>query len=211
MKFIFVTIMIIISSHFSCLVGENFYAVQKRYANEVFVESGATAAGQATASAWEIGYKKIYLIDPNPVLINHAKYLFSTYFDLYPCYRPIPFSNWKPELGLIIGNPATELKNIIKDIRVPITFFLHSYQPNPDETKVKNTILLELKQIQEHPLKAHTIFIDNIDLAGTPLFGNITLDAILAELRAINKDYTFIFSNGGLLGRRPNALLIAIP
>lgn len=177
--------------------------------NVVFVEVGGIAAGDAISYAWAAGSQKIYMIDSNPVLINHAKYLFSTFFDLCPIYRPIRYSSWKPELNYYIGNSAYELKDIIKNINHQITFFLHSYIPDPDNSNIPNNIIAELLQIQEHHIKNHTILIDNIDFAGSELFGNISLEEVLCQLRLINKDYTISFSFGGHQGRRPNALLIA--
>jgi hypothetical protein len=190
-------------------VADDLSSVQKKHLNDVFVESGATATGSAISSAWQAGYKKIYMIDANSVLVKHAEYLFTTYFDMAPTWRPVAFADWKPELHFVLGNSVSDLGNIIKNVHVPITFFLHSYRASPDEVDATNNILMELEQIRQHHVKTHVILIDNIDLAGTPLFGNVTLNEVLVWLQSINPNYVFTFSDGGHLGKRSNALLTA--
>lgn len=207
----FVTTGMFLSTFFADLRAENLYSTIRNHPNDVFVECGGTAAGQAIGWAWATGSKKVCMIDSNPILVGHVVHLFTDYFDRYPCYRPIPFSEWKPDLNFFIGDSASELKIIISDVNSSITFYLHSFIPDPDNTNATNNILMELTQICQHPIKTHTILIDNIDLAGTPLFGNVTLDAILDHLRLINSGYVFTFSDGGHLGKRPNAILIASP
>lgn len=70
----------------------------------------------------------------------------------------------KSRIHLVKGDSALCLWDTIKDIRTTITFFLDSHsQLFEDEPLMDNPfpLLDELRQIAKHPVKTHTIIIDD--------------------------------------------------
>lgn len=57
-------------------------------------------------------------------------------------------------------------------------------------------ILQELEAIKNHPIKNHTILIDDVRMFGTRDFDGVTLDQITDKLREINPNYSIFFEKG---------------
>jgi hypothetical protein len=75
---------------------------------------------------------------------------------------------------------------------------------------IKNSPLMaELDQIKLHPIKNHTILIDDLDLCGGYLFDYVTLDQIKQKILEINPKYSITFTDGGLDGRYRETILVA--
>jgi hypothetical protein len=66
-------------------------------------------------------------------------------------------------------------------------------------------LMRELEAIKEHPIKTHTILIDDIRCANGQSLGNITLDMIIQKIWEINPDYRLVFENGYV----PKDILVA--
>jgi hypothetical protein len=88
---------------------------------------------------------------------------------------------------------------MIKDINVPITFWLDAHESGGETAKGLHgdPILQELDIIKRHQLKNHTIMID--DLRG---MSNKEIENKLLE---INPNYKFCFEDGFV----PNDVLVA--
>lgn len=70
--------------------------------------------------------------------------------------------------------------------------------------------MYELEQIKKHPIKTHTIMIDDVRLFGSPEFDFITLDKVKKKLKEINSDYTFEYADSKIKGKiQKNDILIA--
>jgi hypothetical protein len=108
------------------------------------------------------------------------------------------------------GDSGQILYDIIKDFDRPITFWLDGHRETPSTDGSKNTPLLqELEQIKRHPIKTHTILIDDLQCCKTILFDFITGREIIQKILEINPRYTFRLLPGGTCGRVPNSLLVA--
>jgi hypothetical protein len=96
----------------------------------------------------------------------------------------------------------------INAINSSVTFVLHSKFPHPSD-KHKNTLLQELKMIENCGISDAIVIIDNIHLSGTELFDNIATAQIHEALIKINPDFIFSYERGGLLGLEDKACLVA--
>lgn len=185
----------------SYLGAEVHGGVLEKYPNQVFVGTGIRNCINI-ARAFNANFIEVYSLEEDPVLFEHSKHIVPLFFK--------DAEIRKTELTKIEqGDPSTDLAKLICDIHQPITFLLSSYIPYPDEQDKANTILQELEQIKNHPINTHTIMIENIHLAGTPLFGNITKTAIVNKLLEINCNYHFSYEEGGHLEREKDAILVA--
>ena len=90
------------------------------------------------------------------------------------------------------ANSKYELYNIIKDINCPITFWLDSHWSGVAnigcDPETLCPILYELEQIKHHPIKTHTIMIDDIRLMDNIHFP-VTLEEITKKILEINPNY----------------------
>lgn len=62
--------------------------------------------------------------------------------------------------------------------------------------KTYSPVLQELEQIKKHPIKNHTILIDDVRLFGTIEFDYVTLDQIIDKVLEINPNYNISFVPG---------------
>lgn len=179
--------------------GEVSQQVLMKYKNsDVFICLGIYAS-VSFEGAIGANFTKLYGIDEDPVLVEHAKIIIPDYLR-YHKRRNISYDI---QVGTLYA-----LKRLIAQMRTSFTIVLGDNFPSIDEARV-NTILRELEVIKEHPIKTHTILIDYINYAGTKRFGNITVEAIQQKLLEINPHYVFAFEKGGHLGQEEQAILIA--
>jgi hypothetical protein len=99
------------------------------------------------------------------------------------------------------GNSRYDLVNIIRDIHTEITFWLDSHWSGGAENfeigcdpELKCPVLHELDQIKNHPIKTHTIMVDDIRLMDGSHF-EVTLDQINKKILEINPNYKIVFYN----------------
>lgn len=141
----------------------------------VFVETGSYR-GDAIQQALEAGYEKIISIDIDQKNIDFCKRRFD----------PLGV------IQLICGDSAECLWDAIRGINEPITFWLDShFQLLEGEDPGDNPfpLLKELQQIARHPVKNHTILIDDILILTHPDVNNVTRKNIEAAIRIINPEY----------------------
>ncbi|MBI2810892.1 MAG: hypothetical protein HYX67_08705, partial [Candidatus Melainabacteria bacterium] len=83
-------------------------------------------------------------------------------------------------------------------IDAPATFWLDGHYSGPGTAMGNsNTPLLEeLKHIAQHPIKTHTLLIDDIRLLGAQEMDFITLEELKREILLINPNYEFSFEDG---------------
>lgn len=175
------------------------YNLLAKYPNEVYCETGIWR-GDSIQAAIDAGFRKIIAIDNDPTAIAFCK----SRFDFN---NPDGFRNW---ITLVEGDSANCLWDVIKDIDTPITFFLDShYSLLEDEVKGANPfpLLDELNQINQHPIKEHTIIIDDFLYMTHPQITGWTIDTIEDKLMEINMYYEFIYTANPVI----NNLLIARP
>ena len=167
----------------------------KNYPNTYFVETG-TLDGNGLFVAAEAGFTHLRSIEalPNPYrgAVKRTKNL--------------------PNVRIWLGNSATDLWDMIQDIDEPITFWLdaHIY---PAKKNVQNCPLKEeLAQIAQHPIKTHTILIDDMICAGTAAFDYLTRKDIEGFILAINPDYQISYVDHGNDPKNlKDYVLVAVP
>lgn len=109
------------------------------------------------------------------------------------------------------GDSSVNLWDVIKDIDKPATFWLdaHIFPPRADGGK-NCPLIEELEQIGRHPIKTHTILIDDMHCAGTDAFDFLTKDDLIAMLLQINPDYRIFYVPGGNDGEYPQNVMVAL-
>ncbi len=160
--------------------GLAFYAY-----NKYFVETG-TYKGGGIQVALDVGFEHIISIEIDPELYKIALKIYEE----------------KPNVKLILGDSALVLWNVIKDIHEPITFWLDSHivEENMDfEGYIDQVpLMLELDIIKRHPIKTHTILVDDRRMMAarkltggwmSPKWKEIKESAVVNKLLEINPDY----------------------
>lgn len=150
--------------------------------NKYFVETG-TFTGGGIQVALDSGFENIRSIEVIPDYHNAAKRTFAQF----------------PNIKLYLGDSVDILWDVIKDIDCPITFFLDSHLADGDKrAKVEVPLLLELDIINRHPIKTHTILIDDRRTFGflsnpggdvSKEWISTTEQNIISKLFEINLDY----------------------
>ena len=161
--------------------------VINRYKNQVFVETG-TCFGDGVQLALNAGFKKIYSIEISEELYKQN------------CER-FALEISQGIVQLVNGDSFVELPNILAQISQPITFWLDGHwDPSPHAPgQFVCPLLFELEYIAKHPIRNHTILIDDRRLFGDPNHGwgkEVTEKQVIDQLLSINKDYCLRFEDG---------------
>ncbi len=162
-----------------------------KYPNEFFIETG-TWDGHGVQMAIDAGFKRIYSIELKE----------SCYHACCSRFASVPF------IKLLLGDSGDILPLVLEEIDAPATFWLdgHYCGEGSGKGKTNTPLLQELEHISKHPIKTHTILIDDIRMLGSNDLDFITLDTVKEKLLQINPDYEFVFENG----HEPNDVLVAI-
>lgn len=192
--------MLRLSTVFGCLLGamcfvSNCYAwgskeVFEKYPNEFFVETG-THTGAGVQKALDAGFVNVRSIELAKHHYMNAKNRFKK----------------NNNVRIYQGDSSRILGKVIEDINTPITFWLDGHYSAGDTAQgnTNSPILMELDQIANHPIKTHTILIDDVRCFGTWDFDFVTLDEVVAKILEINPDYIISFEDGYL----ENDILVA--
>lgn len=165
------------------------------FKTRVFVETG-TFGGDGIQKALDAGFEEVYSIDIDAINVRDSKNRFKD----------------KPEVHIYLGDSSYQLTDVIAPLNEPVVFWLdaHNGFPDPEDRTTKNTPLMEeLDQIKNHPIKTHTILIDDLHCCETLLFDFLTLEEIMDKVWQINPDYTITFVDGGNDGEYKNNVLVA--
>lgn len=188
----------IIFSIFACLSISNVLANISpqgfhNFLNHYFVETG-TLHGNGIIKALQAGFKEVRSIEFDAKNFNFAR------------TRLAHYNNVK----IFHGSSCHDLWPMIQDIEEPITFWLdaHICPPLPDGGK-NCPLLEELEQIKLHPIKNHTILIDDMHCADTVLFDYLSKDDLIKKILEINPDYQITYVDGGDDGEYPNNVMVA--
>jgi hypothetical protein len=155
-----------------------------KYINNNFVESG-TYLGNSIDKALESGFKQIHSMEVGEILYLNAK---KKYIN-------------NDNIHLYLGPSEDNIWGVIKDINEPITFWLDAHQDTDDSPRSKQVcpLLSELDVISKHPIKTHTILIDDIRGCGTATSKGEywpTLDELKEKIYTINSEYVISFEDG---------------
>lgn len=154
-----------------------------QYQNDVFVETGSHHGDTINyiSNNDTFIFPKIISLELSPIFVDMCNKRFAS----------------NKNIHIHNANSKNDLYNIIKDINVPITFWLDSHWSGCTDVgcdeEVICPIIHELNQIKLHSIKNHTIIIDDIRLmngsnnryTGFP----INLNEILKTINEINPNY----------------------
>jgi hypothetical protein len=149
-----------------------------RRGESVFVESGSYL-GDGIQDALDAGFERVISFEVAPGLYEKAR---------------LRFLN-DPRVT-VHHAPSQSMK--LDDIKDRAFFWLDGHFSTP-ETGYHRTlcpVLEELDVIARHPIKTHTILIDDVRLFGTREFMGITIHDVQDVIRRINPNYVFTFANG---------------
>lgn len=180
-------IMIAIFSSLNAITNKETFS---KYPNQYFVETGSYV-GDGIQMAIDVGFPQIYSIELQESLYEN-------------CY--IRFIS-SPQVKLFLGDSSDQLSLFLQEIDAPATFWLDGHYSGGFTGKgISNTPLLkEIEQIAEHPIKTHTILIDDIRQFGTYHMDFITLEEVKDKIRLINPNYEFCYEDGFV----PQDILVA--
>lgn len=143
----------------------------KKYLNRVFVETG-TEKGAGVMMALEAGFDQILSMEVNPEFHRQSMERF----------------RHNPKVRLFVGNSGQLMGDVIKNINEPITFWLDAH----GETN-GTPILAELETIAAHPVKTHTILVDDMRIyrerSTWARISQVSEDDVLRAVKGINPDY----------------------
>lgn len=162
-----------------------------KYQNKFFIETGSYL-GDGIKQAISAGFNKIISIELADKYYTHCKQIFAS----------------NPNVEIIKGDSYKVLPNIIKDITVPITFWLDGHHSCGDTAlgDYWAPLIQELEVIKNHSIKTHTIIIDDMRCWTEPneVHGFYTLD-IINKLNEINPEYKLVYE----FGSQENDILVA--
>lgn len=155
--------------------------VFSRHYNPIFVETGSQV-GNGIQMAIEAGFQEIHSIEIFPAFYEQC------------CNR---FKN-NPNVHIYLGDSSIMLKEVLQQFDQPVTLWLDGHYSGGSTPKGKtNTPLLgELAAIADHPIKTHTILIDDVRCFRTSEFDFIELNEVIELIKQINPDYNISFEDG---------------
>lgn len=177
--FCFLSCMIQSTQVFSCTTEDVF----RKYPNPVFIETGSYKGG-GIQKALNVGFSEIHSIELSHDLYEYCKQRFANKSNVY----------------LYQGDSSIVLKDVLENIDQRATFWLDGHFSTGNRETVRgdcNTpIYRELAIIGEHPIKNHTILIDDIRLFGTEEFEYADLEQAIEIIKTINPAYQIHYENG---------------
>jgi len=167
--------------------------VLHKYTNPVFIETGSYLGGGIEAASAESAFQEIYSIEIDPKYYTHCQN--------YAGCRD-------KRVVLILGDSSVELPKLLAKIKQRCTFWLDAHFTGEvlPEGVVNCPALKELEAIKQHPIKNHTIMIDDRFTFGTPAFDGIEETQLHAKLREINPNYRFVYEDGAF----KNSVIVAV-
>jgi hypothetical protein len=158
-----------------------------------FIETG-TFGGDGIQKALNAGFRRVRSMEFDTSLANDARRRFVK----------------NRNVTIYQGDSSLDLWKIIKDINEPVTFWLDAHIFPPREDGGKNCPLIEeLEQIKQHPIKTHTILIDDMHCCNTAAFDFMNQDDFIQKILEINPDYEIRYVDGGDEGEYKNNVMVA--
>lgn len=158
---------------------KNFF---NKYVNEYFVETGSYI-GDGIQQALDTGFKNIISIE-----------LSDKYFDT--CKERFKENK---NVTIVKGDSAHILFDVIKDINVPITFWLDGHHSCGDTAcgEFWVPLIQELEQIKKHKINTHLLMIDDMRCWENfnPVHGFSKKD-IVEKAKEINNNYQLSYEEG---------------
>lgn len=159
-----------------------------QFPNNILVESGSYQ-GDGIQDALNCGFKHIISFEVISDLVQYCRNRFKDNTNV-----------------IIIDDTSSNMLQYISHIKEPITFWLDGHWTGQSSSKdICCPVLKELDAIAKHPIKTHTILVDDVRLFGTSHFGHITIHDVQTKIKSINSKYKFEY----LDGQFPKDILVA--
>ena len=170
--------------------------VLAKYKNDVFVETGSFWGGGIEAAVYEPSFQTIYSVEIDPKFYEHCQRVWGGH----------------PKVRLYLGDSAKVIPVILGLIDRPTTFWLDAHDPQDGSVGQHEgwrmcPALLELQAIERHPIKTHTIMIDDLNHFRSGVFDHIGEEQLKDALRKINPDYRFVYERGW----KEDSVIVAVP
>lgn len=166
--------------------------VLRRFPARVFVETGSYL-GDGAQAALDAGFERVITIETGRVSWQHV------------CQR---FAD-EPRVEAIHGDSAETLALVIADLMGPATFWLDAHWSGEDtgglppfrDSCVYSPVLEELAAIRAHPVKGHTILVDDVRVFRDGVFADrdeepITLVRLMETILDIDDRYQLEMLDG---------------
>lgn len=165
----------------------------KNFPNYYFVETG-TFGGDGLQIALNSGcFTELYSMEVQQSFVVNAQNRFRKNRNVH----------------ILHGDSKCILWGVIKDLNKPITFWLDAHIFPPMKGIQNCPLLEELDQIKKHPIKTHTIIIDDQSCCGQHAFDYLTQQDLINKIKEINSNYKITFLPGGNDDEVPNNVLVA--
>lgn len=153
----------------------------RRYPNRVLIETG-TYLCEGVEMALAAGFGEVRTVELSEQLYAKAVKRYAG----------------RPQVRLYQGTSEGQLEAMIADLREPATFWLDAHFSGGITAKgpEHSPILKELRIIGAHPVKTHTILIDDRRQVGTADFDFTTEAQIRSAILAINPKYRISYDTG---------------
>lgn len=168
-----------------------------KFVEVIFVETGFHR-GDAIAIALEAGFQCIYSCDVSPFAYGWCSHRFQDQRDKVH----LLWMDSRSFLNKVVGHPAPVPGKYITDLGQKSTFWLDAHWcggngevgGNDGGSEEDHPLLDELAIIGAHPLKNHTLLIDDVRMLGTP--GWPTELEVIRAIYAINPAYEIRYADG---------------
>lgn len=156
--------------------------------HRIFIETGSFK-GDGIDLAVQAGYERIFSMDIDGANVAHCQ----ERFGLIPDDKE-PAKN--SHISVICADSATGLLKMMKYVNEPAMIWLDAHSQlfeNEPHTENPFPLLLELTQLKKHPIKTHTILIDDILMLTHPDVTGWNKDTIENALLMINPAYKLTY------------------
>ena len=144
------------------------------HVNKSFIETG-TSEGRGCDLALELGFDDIRSVEADESSHSNCFNLFKD----------------NSKIKLYLGKSQDKLPEMILDINHECTFWLDAHN------RGSCPVLMELDVIKNHPIKTHTILIDDMHSFDVGWLEGITRDDLIKKIKEINSDYVFSYEKEG--------------
>ena len=158
------------------------------FKNKTLVESGSFC-GDGIQQALDDNFERVISFEVSKELYEHCRKRFQN----------------DARVELIYASSATHLFDRVEKISEPITFWLDGHFSSANTSFDPDHVcplMLELEQIAKHPIKTHTILIDDRRLmipskdGGKDGHFDVSEAEVVAKIKEINSNYTISYLNG---------------
>ncbi len=145
------------------------------FPNKYYIETGLLH-GDSLQAALDTGlYSQLFSIEIDSKLVDLGRKRFADH----------------PQVKIVEGDSSQTLPSVLAQINAPATFWLDGH------FRGSCPVLSELEHIRNHPIKTHTILIDDMHSFGTSFHNFIRIEDLIQSLAKINPHYQISYEESG--------------